>query len=201
MEKANAMESLGASVSRGAAFFEGAQAEGYYKVVCRDSNGNIKWEDDIHNVVCTEGKNAALTALFKGSAFTQVAVMGLIGNVTYSAPAAGNTAAAIATSASANNWNEATSTVSSARKDLTTSNQFGTAASGSLALASNQSFSIGGTDTINGVFILIKNAAGTAPTTAVGNQNGAIWSAGAFTGGSKAVTSGDTLSVSYTTSL
>lgn len=201
MEKTNANDNTGASVTRNANFLETAWASGYYKVECHDKDGNLKWTDDIHNVVCTEGKNAALTAIFKGSAFTQVAVMGLIGNTTYSAPVAGNTAGAIATSASGNNWNEATSTVSSARKDLTTVNQFGTASAGSLSLSANQSFSIGGTDTINGVFVLIKNVAGTAPTTAVSNTSGAIWSAGAFTGGPKAVSSGDTLSVSYTTSL
>lgn len=200
MEQAKANENLGVSLSRGMSFFEGAEAEGLYKAECFDKDGNLKWTEEFHNVVCTEGKNAALTALFKGSAFTQVAVMGLIGNVTYTAPVAGNTAANIATSASGNNWNESTSAVSSARKDLTTSNQFGTASAGSLSLTTAQSFSITGSDTINGVFILIKSVAGVAPTTTVANTSGAIWSAGAFSS-AKAVTSGDTLSVSYTTSL
>lgn len=200
MEKANSIETQGASVQRGSNHSEGANAHGRYFVQCHGSDGNLKWEDYIENVVCTEGKNSALTTLLKSSAFTQVAMMGLIGNVTYSAPAAGNTAAAIATSASANSWNESTAAVSAARKDLTTTNQFGTPSAGSVS-ASAQSFAITGTDTINGVFVLIKSAAGVAPTTAVGNTSGAIWSAGAFTGGSKAVTSGDTLSVTYTTSL
>lgn len=200
MEKANANEISGASVTRGSNHFEGAEAHGNYFVQCFDSNGNLKWEDTIENVVCTEGKNSALTSVFKGVSFTQVAVMGLIGNTTYSAPVAGNTAGAINTTGSANNWNEATSAVSATRKDLTTSNQFGTPSAGSVS-TSAQAFAITGTDTINGCFVLIKNAAGTAPTTAVANQNGALWSAGAFTGGAKAVSSGDTLNVTYTTSL
>lgn len=199
MEKANANEFSGASVTRGSNHFEGAEAHGNYFVQCFDSNGNVKWEDVIENVVCTEGKTAALNAIFKGSAFTQVAVMGLIGNTTYSTPVAGNTAAAINTTGSANNWNESTSGVSAARKDLTTSNVF-TVTSNS-AETSAQSFSIVGTDTINGVFVLIKSSAGVAPTTTVANTSGALWSAGAFTGGAKAVSSGDTLSVTYTTSL
>ena len=47
----------------------------------------------------------------------------------------------------------------------------------------------------------MKNAAGTAPTTAVGNTAGALWSAGLFSGGDKAVQANDVLQVSYTTSL
>lgn len=200
MEKANANEITGASVTRGSNHCEGAEAHGNYFVQCFDSNGNLKWEDTIENVVCTEGKNSALTSVFKGSSFTQVAMMGLIGNTTYSTPVAGNTAAAINTTGSANNWNEATSAVSAARKDLTTSNQFGTPSAGSVS-TSAQAFAITGTDTINGCFVLIKSAAGVSPTTAVANTSGALWSAGAFTGGAKAVASGDTLNVTYTTSL
>lgn len=196
MEYANANESLGAALTRGAAFTEGAWAEGIYKVECRNANGDLKWTEEFKNVVCTEGKNAALTHFLKGSAYTASQVMGLIGNTTYSAPAAGNTAANINTTGSANSWNESTSAVSATRQTPS----FGTASAGSLSLSAAATFSITGTDTINGVFVLMRSAAGVAPTTAVGNTSGAIWSAGAFAS-AKAVTSGDTLSVSYTTSL
>ena len=172
--------------------------KGKFKFECFDKDGNLKWEDHIKNVVCTEGKNAALQAILKASAFTQVSIMGLIGNVTYSAPVAGNTAANINTAASANNWNESTAAVSSVRKDVTAS--VGTPSAGSVSISA-QSFSITGTDTINGCFVLIKSLAGVSPTTAVANTSGALWSAGAFSGGGKAVTSGDTLSVTYSTSL
>jgi hypothetical protein len=47
----------------------------------------------------------------------------------------------------------------------------------------------------------MRSAAGTAPTTAVGNTSGAFWSAGLFSGGDKPVGNGDSLSVSYSTSL
>lgn len=197
MEQANAYEETNVSVTRGSGHSEEANAQGSYFVQCFDKDGNLKWEDSIKNVVCTEGKNEALTAILKASAFTQVSVMGLIGNTTYSAPVAGNTAAAINTTGSANNWNEATSAVSSARKDITAS--VGTPSAGSVSVSA-QSFSITGTDTINGCFILIKNGA-TAPVTTVGSTLGRLWSAGAFTGGAKAVSSGDTLNVTYTTSL
>jgi hypothetical protein len=197
MEKVNANDSLSVSLSRGAALFgEGAQAEGFYKVECYDANGILKWAEDIHNVVCTEGKNANLHHFLKGSSYTASQVMGLIGNVTYSAPVAGNTAGAIATSASGNNWNEATLGVSFVRQTPS----FAVPSAGSVTLTAASSFSITGTDTINGVFVLCRSVAGVAPTTAVGNTSGAIWSAGAFSS-AKAVSNGDTLSVTYTTNL
>lgn len=200
MEKANALEHIGASVARGAASFnEEAKATGNYTVECRDKNGNLKWIEHIKNVVCTEGKNAMLTHTFKGSAYTAAVRMGLIGNTSFTATAAGNVAGSITTVSGSptNGWNEAASGVAATRATPS----FGTASGGSLSLSANASFSIAGTDTIQGVFILIKSAAGVDPTSTVGNTNGAIWSAGTFSGGSKAVGSGDTLTVSYTTSL
>jgi hypothetical protein len=197
MEKANALASAGGSLTRGAGLNEEAHADGFYVVECIGADGKFKWRDTIKNVVTTEGKNAALTHLFKGSAYTASNVMGLIGNTSYTAPDAADTAAQINTTGSANNWNEATSGVSAARGTPS----FGTASGGSLALSSNLSFSIIGTDTINGVFVLIRSSGGTAPTTTVGNTNGALYSAGPFTGGARAVINGDTLNVSYTASL
>jgi hypothetical protein len=158
---------------------------------------HMKWQDDIENVVCTEGKNAAFQAIFKASAFTAAPVMGLIGNVTYTAPAVGNVASAINTAASANSWNEAAASVCAARQTPS----FAAPSAGVIALSTARTFSIIGTDTINGVFVLIHSVALVAPTTAVANTAGAIWSAGAFTGGAKPVLNGDTLNVSYTASM
>ena len=55
--------------------------EGYYTAVCYDSNGNVKWEEDIHNVVCTVGKNATLDGILGNTAQGAV-VMGLKGTGT-----------------------------------------------------------------------------------------------------------------------
>ena len=53
---------------------------------------------------------------------------------------------------------------------------------------------------IKGAFLLARSTAGTAPSTTVGNTNGALYSAGLFSGGDKSVANGDTLSVTYTAS-
>ena len=159
-----------------------------------------KWLDKWRNTVITEGKNAALTHFLKGSSYTASQVMGLIEDTGYSALAAGNTAGSITAAGGgspANGWNEAPSSTCASRGTPS----FGTASSGSLATSSAVSFSIIATDTIKGAFLLCRSAAGTAPSSTVGNTSGAIYSAGLFSGGDRAVANGDTLNVSGTWSL
>ena len=205
-ENANALDANGAGVAKNIGIEEFASAQGHYEVKCfRD--GKLLWEDTIKNAVCTEGKNAMLTNCLKGSAFTQTLAMGLIESTGYgfagangSGVAATNLAGSITAAAGAspaNGWNEATSGMFSARGTPS----FGTASAGSISLSATTNFTAAGSGTIKGCFVLMKNAAGTAPTTAVGNTNGALWSAGLFSGGDKAVQVNDVLQVSYTTSL
>ena len=160
----------------------------------------LVWADTIHNLVTTEGKNAALTHMFKGSAYTASQALGLIEDTGYSAVAAGNTAANITASGGgspANGWNEAPSATVATRGTPS----FGTASSGQLATSSAVSFSTLQTDTIKGACLLIRSSAGTAPTTTVGNTSGALYSAGLFSGGDQAVTASGTLNVTYTAGL
>lgn len=160
----------------------------------------LKWQDGFRNTVVTEGKNAALTHFLKGSTYTASQVLGLIEDTGYSSIAAGNTAANITAAGSgspANGWNEAQSSTAAARGTPS----FGTASSGSLATSSSVSFSMLATDTIKGAFLLCRSTGGTAPSTTVGNTSGALYSAGLFSGGDRAVINGDTLNVSYTASL
>lgn len=160
----------------------------------------LVWADTIHNLVTTEGKNAALTHMLKGSAYTASQALGLIEDTGYSAVAAGNTAANITASGGgspANGWNEAPSATAATRGTPS----FGTAGSGQLATSSAVSFSTLQTDTIKGAFLMIRSSAGVAPTTTVGNTSGALYSAGLFSGGDQAVTASGTLNVTYTAGL
>jgi hypothetical protein len=194
----NPTELNGAAVSSVSGLFENCAAEGHYHVECFDKDGNLKWADDIENVVCTDGKNAAFQAIFKASAFTSTVYMGLIGNVTYTAPTlATYTAAAINTAGSANSWNEAAATTCAARQ----APSFAVPSLGAVALSTARTFSMLATDTINGCFVLITSVALVAPVATVGSTAGALWSAGQFNGGAKTVASGDTLNVSYSASM
>lgn len=160
----------------------------------------LKWHDGFRNTVVTEGKNAALTHFLKGSSYTASQVLGLIEDTGYSAISAANTAADITAAGGGsptNGWNEAPSSTFATRGTPS----FGSASSGSLGTSSSVSCSIIATDTIKGAFLLCRSAGGTAPTTTVGNTSGALYSAGLFSGGDRAVANGDTLNVSYTASL
>jgi hypothetical protein len=159
-----------------------------------------KWQDRFTNLVTTEGKNAALTHFLKGSSYTASQVLGLIEDTGYSAVAAGNTAASITAAGSgspANGWNEAPAATCASRGTPS----FATASGGTLATSASVSFSIIATDTIKGAFLLCRSTAGVAPSATVGNTSGALYSAGLFSGGDRAVANGDTLNVTYTASL
>ena len=183
-----------AAVLRGSGMAEHLGLEGRYHVKCIGEDGKLKWEDDIENTVVTEGKNLALDTILAGSSYTVTGpYMGLISSVSYTAIAAGDTAAQIDGS---NGWTEAGSgsnypLYTTPRKTCV----FSSASGGSKALSAALSFPIittGGT--VKGCFIIF----GTGALSTIADTNGKILSAGLFTGGDKVVSVGDTLQVSYT---
>jgi hypothetical protein len=192
MEKANANENQDAGVTRNGAFNEKANAHGIYHIICKDKDGNVKWEDTADNVVTTVGKNLALDTYLAGSAYTVTGpFIGLISSVGYSAVAAGDTMASHAGWTEAGNANAPTYTAP--RKTAAWS----AASSGSKTLSANSSFAITGSGTVKGCFLVF----GSGAVSTIDNTSGVLYSAGLFTGGDKAVVNTDTLSVSYTASL
>lgn len=198
MEEAlNAQASGDAQVIRGGGLLEAAMLHGHFEVECYGPDGKLKWKDTIENTVMTEGKNLALDTFLAGSGYTVVGpFMGLISSVSFSAIAAGDTAAQINGS---NGWKEAGS---GANFPLYTTPRktaaWSAAAAGSKSLSSALSFPIittGGT--IKGCFLIF----GTGAVSTIADTNGVLYSAGLFTGGDKVVGVGDTVNVSYTASL
>lgn len=85
MEKAFSGSQQDAMVLRNGLYSEQAHADSIYHVKCIMPDGGIRWEDDIHNVVTTVGKNLALDTYLAGSGYTAVGpFMGLISSVGYS---------------------------------------------------------------------------------------------------------------------
>lgn len=181
-EKVQMADQCDATVVRGASHSEVTSISGYYVVECFGADGQLKWKDDIHNLVTTVGKNLTMDTVL-GNVAAGAVVMGLKGV---------GTAVVGDTQASHISWNE----VGGANAPTYTGNRqtptFGAAVGGAKATSTPLVFSMTGSGTVAGCFI---NIGGSATKD---NTTGTLFSAGDFTAGSKTVTSGDTLSVTYT---
>ena len=152
----------------------------------------VKWAQDAPNTVCTQGKNTALDAFLAGSSYTAATYMGLIGAVSYSgAPAAGDTMA------SHSNWTEGGGTNAPTYTGNRPTVSWSAASSGSKGPSSAPVFSITGSGTAKGVFLVF----GSGASATKDNTSGSLWSAGLFTGGDQAVVNTNTVTVTYSTSL
>ena len=191
-DKMNAAAVSAAALLIGAGLADAMFAKGVYTVECFDADGNLKWRDQFENTVMTVGKNLALDTFLAGSAYTVTGpYMGLISSTSYSAISAAD----IMTSHSG--WLEAGNanapTYSGSRKTAAWSSASG----GSKSLSAALSFSITGTGTIKGAFMTY----GSGASATVDNTGGTLLSAGLFSGGDRAVLSGDTVNVSYSLSM
>ena len=157
---------------------------GYYHAVCYDANGNVKWEEPIHNLVTTVGQNASLDTILGNSAAGAV-VMGLKG---------AGTAIAADTQASHSSWLEVGLANAPTYSGNRPTPSFSAASAASKATSSAVSFSMTGTGTVAGCFINIGGSA------TIDNTTGTLFSAGDFSS-SKAVVSGDSIAVTYTLTL
>ena len=148
---------------------------GHFDIVCRDKHGNLKWDMTAENIFTLAGLNHVLDVVFHNA--TQVSTW-YVGLYTDSE--------AESSWADAGDLTEFTS-YSGDRKEFVES----AASSQSLSnTASKASFSITGSGTIYGAFLV--DAATGDGTTLVCAEN--------FTEGSRSVQNGDTVEVTYTCS-
>ncbi len=158
---------------------ETIQLENHYLIECFDSDGNLKWIEEIWNLITNVGLNDVLNQYLKGSAYTAAFYVGL----TDGTP----TTAAADTMSSHAGWTEIADYSESVRQTLT----LGTVASQSVDnSASKAAYSINGTATVGGAFIVTDSTKS--------GSSGTLYGVGAFTGGDKSVSSGDTLNVTVT---
>ncbi len=154
-----------------------------YDVELLDPDGNVKWTDQIHNLVVNEGLDDILDKYYKGSTYTASHFVGL----TDGTP----TVAAGDTMASHVGWVEVTVYDEATRPAFTTGAVSGQSVDNS---ASKAVFSINtNSTTIGGAFLSTDNTRG--------GTAGTLVSAGAFTGGDKSADAGDTLNVTVTATM
>lgn len=140
----------------------------------------LAWRGAFVNLVVTVGKNDILTHEFAGSSYTAAWYLGLVDGATAPTFAATDTMAAHA------GWTENVAFTQTARPAAA----FAPASAGSIALASAAVYSINAAATIAGAFFTTNST--------LNGTTGTLYSAGAFTGGNKTVSNGDTLNVSAT---
>jgi hypothetical protein len=161
----------------------------------------------IINTWALEGSEAVLTHALKGATYTATGFLGLIDSVGYGFAGANGTGftrgslagsiTAVGGASPANGWNEMPSSVLATRGTPS----FGTASSSGVnsdLAASAVALSILAARTCKGLFIGMRNKAGTASVATVGSTAGAILSGGLFAEGDQVFTGAGTLNATYT---
>lgn len=152
-----------------------------YQVTCRDVNGNVRWEENVKNLVVEEGKKDLVNQYFKGSNYTAGMYLGL----------KDSTAVNVTNTLSSKTWSEVgpSTLYGSARPQLS----FGTTGLNASNQATNQAssvtytFSNSASSTVGGAFVC----------TVSSGTSGTLYSASNFST-PRNVVSNDTLQVTLT---
>jgi len=162
----------------------GIRYDNVYYVDCLDADGNLKWQDEAHNIVVDVGLVHTLDVVLYSTAKTTNWYLGLTTGSPTVAPAD--------TMASHGGWTEYQDYSAGTRPQLDFSpGASDLSPSGSSLAAGQISFTItspGGT--VGGAFI--------TDTSTKGGATGLLYGAAAFTGGNKSVSTNDTLNVNVT---
>lgn len=150
-------------------------------IFCR--NAFAAWEEEIPNLVTTEGKNDLLTNYLKGSAYTAAFYVGLVNNASFTTYAITDVAAQIN---GTNGWLEGVPYSNATRVTWVG----GTASAGSIDNSgSPAAFNINTTLTVRGAFLITNNTKS--------GTTGKLYGEADFAS-ARSVLSGDTLNVTIT---
>ena len=188
IDKSKATDVVTGTVQRSGGSSDAVKAGGVFAIRCHDENGNLKWEAESHNLVVNAGLKDMNDKYFTGASYTAAWFIGVYGAGASNNPAAADTAASHA------GWTEVTAYSNATRPAAT----FAAATTADPSVITNSaspaSFSINGTTTVGGAFLISNSTKG--------GTTGILFSAADFSApGDRAVVSGDTLTVTYTFSL
>jgi hypothetical protein len=170
--------------------------EGGYEVVCRDADGNLKWEEKFPNLVVAAGKQLMLDTLLRGSAYTVVGPFLGLTKVSLT-PAATDTMTTLVTTNAGEfiNYTVGGSAVRGTAVFGASTSSGATPSNVTTSLATAITYTITGAGgTIYGCFLVT----GTGAVSTQSSTGGTLYSEGNFAT-SRAVTAGDTITVTYST--
>lgn len=188
IDNAHASDTVQGFLTRSLQQGDSALAAGAYHVECHDKDGVLKWSVDVPNLVVNVGGQYMCGVALTSTAQITTWYLGLYGAASTNNPAAADTAASHA------GWTEVT-TYSEATRPAC-SFAAATLANPSVATntASKATFTMNGSTTVGGAFLISNNTKG--------GTTGTLFSAADFGApGDRSVVSGDVLSVTYTFSL
>jgi hypothetical protein len=182
-----------ATLQANASIPEGMGVDGYYKVECRDAQGNLKWNEEFPNLVVAVGKQLMLDTLLRTSGtYTTVGpFLGLINN---------STTFAAADTMTSKTWTELTtytvggSGVRGTAVFAAASSSGTTPSNITTSTATAITYTMTGSATVYGCFLVT----GSGAVSTLSSTAGTLYSEGNFAT-AKTVTSGDTVSVTYST--
>ena len=169
--------------------------EGFYKVECRDVDGNLKWEDSFPNLVNAVGKELMLNTLLRTTGtFTTVGpFLGLISGASPTFGTGTDTMTSHAGWTEFTNYTVGGSAVRGTAVFSASTSTGSTPSNVTTCAAAAITYTITGAGgTVSGCFLNIGG------TSAQSNTTGTLYSAGAFSV-AKITTAGDTVSVTYST--
>ena len=186
------------SMQTNAVIPEGMGIEGAWNVVCRDKEGNLKWEESFPNLVVAAGKELLLNTLLRTTG-TYTTVGPYLGLTKVSlTPAATDTMTTLVTTNAAEftNYTVGGSAVRGTASFAAATSTGATPSNVTSSTATAITYTITGAGgTVYGCFLVT----GTGAVNTQSSTAGTLYSEGNFTT-AKTVTAGDTVAVTYSTS-
>jgi len=195
-EKQGFGDSAIATLNTNAISAEDLGVHGHYHVVCRDKNGNIKWEEEFPNLVVAAGKQLMLDTLLKGSSYSVTGPYLGLTKVSLT-PVATDTMTTLVTTNAAEftNYTVGGSAVRGTAVFASATSSGTTPTNVTTSTATAITYTITGAGgTVYGCFLVT----GTGASSTQSNTGGTLYSEGNFST-AKVTTAGDTVSVTYST--
>jgi hypothetical protein len=195
-EKQGFGDSAIATLNTNAISAEDLGVHGHYHVVCRDKNGNIKWEEEFPNLVVAAGKQLMLDTLLRTSGtYTTVGPFLGLTNATLTPAATDTMTTLVGGGKEFTNYTVGGSAVRGTATFSASTSSGTTPTNVTTSTASAITYTITGAGgTVYGCFLVT----GTGAVSTQSSTAGTLYSEGNFAT-AKVTTAGDTVSVTYST--